>query len=193
MSAGPVRKRLQEALRKPSRELNFSLIQGWHSHPGFLAALVHAARLGLDRFGPDPAKPLVIFTAHSLPVRAVETGEPYDSQVRETAVFVADQLQLDREDYAVAYQSAGRSPEPWLGPVLRNTVIKAANDGRKNLLVVPVGFVTDNLELLYDIDVEARQAAEAHGAHLERCPALNDSPDFIAVLADLIQNNPPGV
>lgn len=195
LTGRPAQKRLQEAVRKQNQAMDISVIQGWQSHPGFLSSLVHATRLGLKAFGPisENARPLVIFTAHSLPVRVVEAGDPYDRQVRETAVFVAEELNLDRDDYTVAYQSAGRSPEPWLGPVLRNTVVKAANEDRKNILVVPIGFVADNLELLYDIDIEARQAAEAHGARLERCTPLNDSADFITVLADLVLNNPPGV
>ena len=163
-------------------------IDSWHTHPGLIAALAEAARAGLQLFGiPGPASmPKVIFTAHSIPVRVRDQGDPYADQVQEAAALVARQLGLAAEGWVFCYQSAGRSPEPWLGPSIEDVVVELAGAGERNLLVVPIGFTCDQVELLYDIDLACRSLAQAHGARLERCPALNASPTLISALAELV-------
>jgi ferrochelatase len=163
-------------------------ITSWHTHPGLIAALAETASVGLQHFGyPGAAsRPKVIFTAHNIPARVRDRGDPYADQVRETAALVARQLGLAAEQWAFCYQSAGRSPEPWLGPSIEEVVVELAQAGERNLLAVPIGFTCDQVELLYDIDLACRSLAQAHGARLERCPALNASPTLISALGELV-------
>jgi ferrochelatase len=113
-------------------------------------------------------------------------GDPYDSQLRETAQLVAEKAGLRPHQWSWSYQSAGRSPEPWLGPQLEEYIPELAQKGVKNVVSIPVGFVSDHVEILFDIDIEAQAAARASGIRLERPPALNTDPIFIQQLADLI-------
>ena len=101
----------------------------------------------------------VVFSAHSLPARIVETGDPYDTQVRETARLVAAKIGLPAERWSWSYQSAGRTPEPWLGPQLHDHLPKLAEHGIRNVLSVPIGFVSDHVEILFDVDIQAQAAA----------------------------------
>jgi ferrochelatase len=191
MSTGAYFERLDEATRNLGVNLTFARIESWHNHPGLIAALAEKAGHALARFEADgsDALPKVIFTAHSLPARILDWGDPYDAQLRETAALLAGRLGLPGERWRFCYQSAGRSPEPWLGPQIGDVILELAQAGEKRLLVVPVGFVCDHVEVLYDIDIEGRQLAEAHGVRLERSESLNASPTFIAALADIVKRN----
>ncbi|HET9681205.1 MAG TPA: ferrochelatase [Candidatus Limnocylindrales bacterium] len=157
-------------------------VPSWHDEPRFVDALAGAVREALERFD-HPAAVTVIFTAHSLPARVVAEGDVYPDEVRHTAELVARQLGLD--SFEQAFQSAGRTGEPWLGPELLATLRRLAADGVRDVLVAPVGFVADHLEVLYDIDIEAKAEAERLGMHLERPRSMNDDPTFIAGLADV--------
>jgi ferrochelatase len=191
MSIGAYFKRLDEAIQDLGATITFTRIENWHDHPGFIAALVERARAALAHFNGDGGDtlPKVIFSAHSLPSRIQEWGDPYDTQLHETAALVAKGLNLSPERWLFCFQSAGRSSEPWLGPQIEEVIVDLAQAGERRLLVVPVGFVCDHVEILYDIDIEARQLAEAHGARLERSESLNASPTFIAALADIVKRN----
>jgi ferrochelatase len=165
-----------------------------------IAAIAEKAIAALSKFEdasymghPDMKRPYVIFTAHSLPARILTQGDPYDAQLHETAVLLAERLGLVRGRWRFSYQSAGQSPEPWLGPQIEQVVRELALSGEKDLLVVPVGFVCDHVEVLYDIDIAARQIAAEHGARLERSESLNASPIFIAALADLVSSRLPAL
>jgi ferrochelatase len=114
-------------------------------------------------------------------------GDPYDAQLRETAKLVAAQAGLPDNRWSWSYQSAGRSPEPWLGPQIQEHLPVLAGEGIKNVVSVPVGFVSDHVEILYDIDIQAQAVARELGMRLVRPPALNDDPLYIETLADLIQ------
>jgi ferrochelatase len=127
----------------------------------------------------------VVFTAHSLPRRVIEAGDPYAGQVRATAEGVARRAGV--AGWRLAWQSAGRTAEPWLEPTLEQELRAVAAAGARRVLVAPVGFVADHTEVLFDIDVQARAAAEALGLRLERTESLNDSPRFVAALADLVR------
>jgi ferrochelatase len=157
-------------------------VASWHDEPRFVEALAGAVREALDRF-PDPSTVTVIFTAHSLPARVVAEGDVYPDEVARTAALVAERLGLPTHERA--FQSAGRTGEPWLGPELLATLRRLAAAGVRDVLVAPVGFVADHLEVLYDIDIEARAEAERLGMHLERPRSMNDDPVFIAGLADV--------
>lgn len=158
-------------------------VESWHDQPRFVEALASAALEALRRFE-SAADVHVLFTAHSLPSRVVSEGDRYPDEVRATAALVAERLNLPT--YTVAFQSAGRTGEPWLGPEIRDEIRRLAVDGVRDLLVCPVGFVADHLEVLYDIDIEARAVAQEAGIRLERTRSMNDDPTFIAGLADLV-------
>lgn len=178
--------RLDEALAGHDAPFTYAAVTSYHDHPLYVEALARRVRQGLDGM---PADTLVIFSAHSLPIRIMEQGDPYDDQLRETARLVAAQAGLPDDRWTFSYQSAGKSPEPWLGPQIEEYVVELARGGQKNLLSCVVGFVADHVEVLFDIDIEAKQAAEAAGARLARVPSLNDDPLFIAALADLVRQH----
>jgi ferrochelatase len=146
--------------------------------------LIEAFAERVREAAPDPDEE-VIFTAHSVPVRVVNEGDRYVDEVTETARLVADRVGL--RDYLVAYQSAGRTPEPWIGPDLGAVLRERAARGTRHVLVVPVGFVCDHTEILYDIDIQAAEMAAAAGATLRRTASLNDSPPFISLLESLVR------
>lgn len=165
-----------------ARAPRFSVVGSWHDQPRFVEALAAATREALDRCD-DAASAHVFFTAHSLPVRIASGGDPYAREVAGTAALVAERLGLTRCD--VAFQSAGRTSDEWLGPELRSEIRRVAAEGAREVVVCPVGFVADHLEVLYDVDIEARAIATELGLRLERARAMNDDPMFIAGLADV--------
>lgn len=184
MSTGAYFKRLDEAVEELGLDLQFWRVESWHDHPGLIAAIAEQAQTALERF--DKGKPYVVFTAHSLPTRILAQGDPYDRQLRETASLLAERLGIPAGRWTFSYQSAGASSEPWLGPQIEELVVELAESGEDKLLIVPIGFVCDHVEVLYDIDIEARGIAARHGARLERSPSLNASPTLIAALADIV-------
>lgn len=155
-------------------------VQSFHDHPRLLDAFAERVRAAAPR--PDEE---VIFTAHSLPERVVRAGDPYPRQVAATAAGVASRCGL--AGYHIAYQSAGRTREPWLGPDISAAIRERAAAGARAVLVVPIGFVCDHTEILFDIDVQAAAAAREAGAALRRPGSLNTSPLFIETLADLVR------
>jgi len=160
-------------------------IEGWHAHPLFIEAVADRARGALAAVSPARrAGARLIFTAHSIPT-AMAAGSPYEAQLREGAALVA--RALGYSSYTLAYQSRSGNPrEPWLEPDILTTVRELAAGGARDLLVVPLGFVCDHVEVLYDLDVEAKQVAEAAGVDFIRAPAVNDHPSFVRMLAELV-------
>ena len=173
LSIGGYRERLERAL-DGSAELVF--IPSWHDHEPFLQALAARVR-GSDAH--------VVFTAHSLPERILAEGDPYRDQLLETARLVAQRADLT--SWSFAFQSESATGEPWLGPDILDALEDLASAGVRKVLVAPVGFVSDHLEILWDIDVEARDKAAELGLELDRIPSLNDDPAFIRALADLVR------
>ncbi len=157
-------------------------VTSWHDQPRFIEALATTTSEALARFD-DPSSVRVMFTAHSLPARVLADGDPYPDELAATARLVAERLGLAR--YEFAFQSAGRTGEPWLGPDILDEIRRLAADGVTDLVVRPVGFVADHLEVLYDIDIEAQGVAREVGVHLERARSMNTDPVFIAGLADI--------
>jgi ferrochelatase len=139
---------------------------------------------------PDGSNCEVIFTAHSVPSRAVTEGDPYADEVNESARQVAALAGL--EHWRVAWQSAGRTDDEWLGPNLLDEIRALADDGTPAVVVCPVGFVADHLEVLFDLDVEAAAVAESVGIRFARTASLNDDPRFLAVLADVVSGAASG-
>lgn len=167
------------------RAPDFSFVASWHDQPRLVEALAASTAEALGRFA-DPEGVHVLFTAHSLPERLARGGDPYAREVAATAALVAERLGL--ADCGVAFQSAGRTGDVWIGPELRAEVRRLAGLGVREMLVSPVGFVADHLEVLFDIDVDARQVARAAGVRLERTRSMNDDPTFVACLADLVES-----
>lgn len=171
------------AQKRLGTHIEIEPILSWHLHAPYLESVAERARRRLADFPPGEAVSIV-FTAHSLPERILREGDPYQDQLTETSQALAAMLGLDR--WSFSYQSAGQTREPWLGPDLVETVERLAGEGVHNILVVPIGFVSDHLEILYDIDHEAQQAAGERGVTLRRIESLNASADFVEGLADLV-------
>ena len=159
-----------------------TFVESWHDEPGFIEALARATREALDRFE-APERVRLLFTAHSLPVRVVAEGDRYPDEIAATARLVAERLGI--ADFEQCFQSAGRTGEAWLGPDLRDELRRLATEGVRDVVVSPVGFVAEHLEVLYDIDIEAQAVAREVGIHLERPRSMNDDPTFISAVADV--------
>jgi ferrochelatase len=183
-NAAGYRRAVDEALAEmDGTRPRVEFVESWHDQPRFIEALAAATSEALRHFT-DASGVHVMFTAHSLPSRVVADGDRYPDEVRATARLVAGRLGLPT--HSVAFQSAGRTGEPWLGPEIRDEIRRLAVEGVRDLVVCPVGFVADHLEVLYDIDIEARTVAQGAGIRLERARSMNDDPTFIAGLADLV-------
>lgn len=169
--------------------IEFAHIDSYHDAPGLVDALAGRVREGLSRWHEnDRGSVHVVFSAHSLPVSASRAGDPYDSQAKETARLVAAAAGLSDDRWSWSYQSAGRSAEAWLGPSLKDHLSSLSRRGVRDVIIVPAGFVSDHVEILYDIDIDARQFARDLGMRLERPSALNDDPTFMQELADQIRS-----
>lgn len=191
MSIGAYQQKLNEALAEhpgDPGEWNVRMVGAWNDHPLFITSVAEKVRAGLEHFAPaDRADVHVIFTAHSLPVAIMQQGDPYAKQFEQTVELVAAASGLQNGAWHTAYQSAGAAATKWLGPTLDETVEKLAEAGTRKILVAPIGFVADHVEILFDIDIETKEEAEKLGVHLERTISPNDSPSFIRALAAIVQ------
>jgi protoporphyrin/coproporphyrin ferrochelatase len=158
--------------------VQFEAVQSFHAHPLLLDAFAERVRAAQPK--PDE---LVVFTAHSLPTRVIESGDSYANEVAATVRGVAERAGIAR--YDCAFQSAGRTPEPWIGPDIAQLIDDRSATIRK-FLAVPIGFVCDHTEILFDIDVQAARIAREFATTLRRTESLNTSPLFIATLEDLV-------
>src|SRR5439155_15689966 len=172
LSIAGYQERLERALEGRA-ELVF--VESWHDHEPFLEVLAERVR-GIDGH--------VVFTAHSLPERILRDGDPYRDQLLETSRLVAERAGL--EDWSFAFQSASAPGGPWLGPDILEELDTLAANGVRRVLVCPVGFVSDHLEILWDLDLEAREKAAELGLELERIESLNDDPQFVHALAGIV-------
>ncbi|HEX3179526.1 MAG TPA: ferrochelatase [Methylomirabilota bacterium] len=157
----------------------------WSTHPRFIEAAADSVTAALREVpAAERADAPVVFTAHSIP-RAMAEASPYVDDFTAAARAVAERLGIAR--WSVAYQSRSGSPrEPWLEPDIGSVIQQLAAKDVRHLLVMPLGFVCDHVEVLYDLDVEARALAAEHGVALHRAAAVNDHPAFVAMLADLV-------
>jgi protoporphyrin/coproporphyrin ferrochelatase len=170
-----------------------TFVQSWHDEPAFLDALVGAVRTALqEKFAAqERERVFVLFTAHSLPQRIKTWDDPYERELLATSRGVAQRLGLPAERWGFAFQSAGRTPEPWLGPDILDKVRELVAAGQRAILVCPVGFISEHLEIFYDIDVEAKQLAHELSIHLERIDMLNASPPLVEALAAVVRKHTP--
>ncbi len=188
MSVAKYQDKVNSGLEMYHGEIEFEHISSYHTAPKLIKAFAERVEEGLAHWPEEERDSVhVIFSAHSLPVRILKMGDPYDEQLRETAVLVAKKSGLQETRWSWSYQSAGRSPEPWLGPQLQEYIPELAEQGIKNIISIPVGFVSDHVEILYDIDIQAQAVASEVGVRLVRPSALNTDPLFIDTLVELIQ------
>jgi protoporphyrin/coproporphyrin ferrochelatase len=151
-------------------------VESWHDDPGFVELLA-------DRIRDTDAH--VVFTAHSLPARILEDGDPYPAQLLETSRLVAESAGV--EDWSFSFQSESPTGEPWLGPDILDHLAELAGRGVEDVLVCPVGFVSDHLEIRWDIDTEAKDKARELGLRLDRIEMPNDDPRFVRTLGEIVR------
>ncbi len=181
-SVGQYQERLAAAAAEA--RLPVAAIDSWHLEPTYVAFLADAVRDALSEL---PARPKVLFTAHSLPERVL-VDDPYPEQLRASAAAVAESVGLDRwAGWSLCWQSAGRTPEPWRGPDVLDVIRDLAATGRADgVLVCPQGFVSDHLEVVYDLDIEAERVADDVGLTFARTRVLNADPAVLGALADRV-------
>lgn len=157
-------------------------VESWATEPAFVTFLADDLRSRLDAMPPNTK---VVFTAHSLPQRIIDGGDPYPEELRATAAAVAAEVGLrEWSQWTIAWQSAGRTPEPWIGPDILDVIDDLATaEAADGVIVSACGFVADHLEVLYDLDIEARQRAESRGLAFDRTACVNDHPAVMAALA----------
>jgi protoporphyrin/coproporphyrin ferrochelatase len=160
-------------------------VESWHVQPLFIDSTAKRVQAALETFPADARADVpVVFTAHSLPERILQMGDPYPQQIRETAEAVTEQI--GHANWFTGWQSAGRTPEPWLGPDILDVIREQAAQGVKALVICPVGFVSDHLEVLYDVDIEAKKLADELGVQLVRAESPNDEPEFLRAVATAV-------
>lgn len=189
MTTGAYFEKLEAALGEiyPDVRPEVLPVGAWFENTTYIQALADKVNQGLDRFDANlRAQVQVIFTAHSLPAALAAQGDPYPEQFHELASRVAAAANLSPAQWVVGYQSAGATGDRWLGPSLDEMIVQADEQGLQNLLAAPIGFLTDHVEILYDIDIEARRQAQQKNLRLERIPSLNDDTRFIQALSQII-------
>jgi len=185
MSVGDYSRRANDAGASTDPPVEISTIKQWYLAPGFVPLMAELVRASIDEL-PDEERMSVtaIFTAHSLPERILESGDPYPEQLRESGAAIAAAADVER--FTIAWQSAGRSAEKWLGPDVLDVIAELPATGTTAVVVCPVGFVSEHLEVLYDLDVEAQAAAKRAGLRFARTPSLDFDPRLSDVLAGVV-------
>jgi ferrochelatase len=185
MSVGSYRQYVEDAIAKLDAPVDLTFVESWHLEPAFLALMASRVRDGLAEFPEsDRSETCVVFSAHSLPVRIRTWDDPYEAQLLASSEAVARETEL--RNWRFAWQSAGHTGEPWLGPDIVDYLDTLHAEGIRNVLSVPIGFVCDHLEVLYDIDHEAADKAATLGITLRRTRMPNATPELIAVLDRLV-------
>lgn len=185
MSVGAYAARARAAAEAAPVPLPLTVVPSWHLEPDHLAFLAGAVEAALGELPADArAGAHVLFTAHSLPERILADGDPYPGQLRETAAAVAERAGLTR--WSIAWQSAGRTADPWIGPDVLDVLPGLAEHGATGVVVCAAGFVADHLEVLYDLDIEARGRAAELGLPFARAASPNDDPLLVSALADVV-------
>jgi ferrochelatase len=188
MSIGTYIAYAEEAARALPRPLRMRYVERWGEHPLFLDAAADRLRAALAELPAEIRTDTpVIFSAHSLPERILSWDDPYPDELRRTSSAVAARVGVARWEFA--YQSAGRTAEPWLGPDVREVVRQLYDAGGRSVASCSVGFVTDHLEVLYDLDVEVKELCATLGMRFVRAASLNDHPLMLDALADLVAHH----
>jgi protoporphyrin/coproporphyrin ferrochelatase len=194
MSVGAYYKKLDEGIQslpnenEPHSTLSFRRVQSWHDHPLFIQSIANRVQQALEQFPEKDRQSVpILFTAHSLPVSIMQQGDPYVSQLMETAQLSATALGLQKNRWQLCFQSAGAQNTRWLGPDLEEVIGNLAQSGEHHVLVAPIGFISDHVEILFDIDVEAKEFAQEKGINLKRTVSMNTYDLFIDALADIVR------
>jgi protoporphyrin/coproporphyrin ferrochelatase len=185
MSIGEYAERVEEALGGGPGAPSFAIVRSWATAPGYVDWLADAVRAALAQLGSAASGAEVVFTAHSLPQRILAAGDPYPDELRATAEAVAHAAGLSR--WSIAWQSAGRTADPWIGPDILKVLPQIADAGASGVVVCPAGFVADHLEVLYDLDIEAAEAARELGLPFARTASPNADPRLAATLAAVVE------
>lgn len=185
LSIGGYRKAVDEKMAELGSPFELRFVDHWYGEPRFVQFVAELVRQGLMQFPEgDRAGVTVVFTAHSLPERIRTWSDPYEAQLQASAELVAREAGLP--GFRRAWQSAGGTGEPWIGPDILDYLDTLHAEGVRDVLQVPIGFVSDHLEVLYDIDIEAKDKARALGMTLHRTELPNAKPEFIRVLAGVV-------
>ena len=185
MSVGSYIKRAEAKAQELGIHMDF--VESYHLHPLLIKALTNRVSAKLDLFeeaGADRASVRVLFSAHSLPERILEMGDPYVDQLMETSKAIAEQAGVG--SWQFTWQSAGRTAEPWLGPDILDTLHVLHEEQVEYVLSAPIGFVSDHLEVLYDLDIEAQAVARELDMRLQRTDSLNSDPLYMETLSDVV-------
>jgi ferrochelatase len=175
----------KQALSTQAIPFGVDFVEEWHDDARLIAAFAAKLRAGWqDACAKEGRAVPVLFTAHSVPKRTIVEGDPYEAQTRETAALVAQQVP-EIGDWRFAFQSQGMSGGEWLGPTVENTLVGLREQGHSAVLVQPIGFVCDHVEILFDVDILFRDFAGQRGMKLYRAESLNDSPAFVHAVAEL--------
>jgi ferrochelatase len=175
---------LRRRMKRRGSRLRLDVVDRWYDHPGYIDSLVRRARAALDQF-PAGAAPTLLVSAHGLPQHFIDAGDPYCDHIQATMRAVL--AQLPPLPHALAYQSRV-GPVPWIGPTTDEAIDRLAASGVRDLLVIPISFVSDHIETLYEVDMlYGEQAARRGIVHFRRVESLNDFPPFLDALADLVE------
>jgi len=186
MTVGTYIRKVEEARAQSSALSAFTCVRSWNTHPLLIEAIAANIEETQRKFPPDSTVP-ILFTAHSLPLRILENQDPYPQEVRATVEAVVAKVRP--EVWRFAYQSQGRSEEPWLGPTVETMLGKLEQAGHRQVLLAPIGFVSDHVEILYDIDIEFKKLAAQKGIRLERTPMLNATGPLVETLTNVVQSH----
>jgi protoporphyrin/coproporphyrin ferrochelatase len=185
MSVGDYAARAQRAAEEIGWTGKLEMVDNWHLEPGYLEFLLRAVAEARSKL-PDDVEDstVVVFTAHSLPARILEQGDPYPAQLKETGAAVAEVMGLPH--WRTGWQSAGKTRDPWIGPDILDVLDEVQQQGSDAVIVCPCGFVSDHLEVLYDLDIEAAKKASDLGLAFARTASPNDDADFLDTLASVV-------
>lgn len=168
-------------------KLKLTMATDWHLQTFFLQALAERVKQALERFEPKIREKIpVLFSAHSMPKRVIEKEPDYINHIKETSAEVSKILKLPDDRWLFCYQSAGHTPEEWLKPDFADIMPELQKQGKKHVLIAPVQFLSDHLEILYDVGIAAKEQAEEHGIEFARTESLNTSPLFIKALSEVV-------
>lgn len=185
VSTGAYIEEINRVVSEKNLDIEIEMIKGMHKNPTFIDAVAEKINSALDKFPKEKREDVqVVFSAHSLPASYIESGDPYVEELEET---IKDLLKkLGPISWHIAYQSKGTISGAWLSPMVEDVLREIAQEGHKEVLLVPVGFASDHVETLWDLDILHKKQAEDLGLHCERSGALNDSPKFIESLASMV-------
>lgn len=192
MSVGAYMGKVDKALADQGASVPVQQVKSWKDEPAFINAVATRVTEALERHFSDGerADVPILFTAHSLPARILESGDQYPQELQASVELVAGKLKP--KNYRFAFQSQGATADPWLGPTVEDTLEEIKAEGHTSVLLVPIGFVCDHVEVLFDVDIEHKQQAAELGIRMERSEMLNDDPGLVQAVANAVRETLKG-